>query len=262
MPSTTSAGPLGFRRLVQRARRTPRPSSGLAFAGLCWCFQKLDAPGDVVGHRCSGSPRVGPLGAGWVRDAVSPWGQLSSSGVPPFVLRVQILPQGLGARRGCRGGRPGLAPLVSLEAESHTLLPEPGLVSVAGGWSGVSLGSKRTRTLSYLLGWSKRQCRNRTCVPTRAGGPAGAAPSPPPGTRCFPRLLAPHPLSVAPPWTPRCPVWTPASAARGSWTTWSGDPRSPAGPASGGEAHNQLLKGSEVQFPLMWNQITGYFCAT
>ena len=139
-------GALGFRRLVQRHVIHPVPlfRAGL-LAARCGRVQTLDAPGDVVGIAVLGAHGWGRLRQG--RAPVSPRAQLGSSGGVAVVLRVQVLPQGLGARRGDVIDALRPARLSQRRREVVLFLPEPGLVSVAGGWSGVSLGNKWTRTL-------------------------------------------------------------------------------------------------------------------
>ena len=130
------------------ALHAPLFQAGL-LAGLCWRFQKLDAPGDVVGIIVLGAHGWARLGGrlGQRRAPMSPRGQLGSSGGVAVVLRVQVLPQGLGARWGDVIDALGPARLSHWRRKVVLFLPEPGLVSVAGGWSGVSLGSKWTRTV-------------------------------------------------------------------------------------------------------------------
>ena len=128
--------------LVGRGR-----AQGSRVAGLLGELQAgsgLEAQGPWV----PGSP-WGRLGGrlGQRRAPMSPRGQLGSSGGVAVVLRVQVLPQGLGARWGDVIDALGPARLSHWRRKVVLFLPEPGLVSVAGGWSGVSLGSKWTRTV-------------------------------------------------------------------------------------------------------------------
>ena len=99
-------------------------------------------------------------------------------------------------------------------------------------------------------------------VPTRASGPPGCGPSPllyaPGVSRGCAGLSPPPSVEGALPWTPCCPVWTLLPQLLSEFLAQvSGDPRSPPSEVM----LNQLLKGSETQFPLMWNQDNCTSCA-
>ena len=117
----------------------------------------------------------------------------------------------------------------------------------------------------YVPSGFKRGAETARCVPTRASGPPGCRPLPsPPRIRCLPRLRR-RPSALCrgrlPLDAPLPCVWTLLpELLPGFLAQVSGDRRPPRGPASG-VMLNQLLKGSETQFPLKWNQDDSTSCA-
>lgn len=255
----TSAGPLAFRRLVQRHVRTPVLSSGLTLRWSLLVLPETGRPGDVVGIVVLGAhgwAGWGPAGSG-----AAPCLRGASSAAPgvAVVLRVQILPQGLGARPGEQLNETPSEPTRLSHWRRKVILflrARPRLCSRRVGWS---IPGKLVGQSCYLLGWS-------------SGSAETAAVRPHEGRRssrgCYSLLQAlgvsrgcsrPTLCRGAPPLDTAA-LWTLClSCSRGSWTV-SQETRGllPDLPAV---KLSQLLKGSTGWFPPMWNQDNCLPCA-